>query len=173
MRVNQDRRIRLGLTWHREFGLTLLLGLLALLAYGQLLEPGATPYSRHSDLVAQHLAMKNVAYESFQVGEGLPQWKTDMLGGGPALTHPQALFTHPLQLLFLFFEPTAAAGPTLLLHFLAMALSMQRPTSDRSERSNGNISDSFSHDSCASALICASSFSTSSALARSRSAILT
>jgi hypothetical protein len=115
----------LTLKWQKELGLTLLLVLLALLAYGQLLEPGATPYSPHSDLLAQHLAMKNVAYESLRVGEGLPHWKSDMLGGGPALTHPQALFTHPLQILFLIFEPTAAAGPTLLLHFLAMALSLQ------------------------------------------------
>ena len=118
--------MRLALTsWRKELSLAAALALLALFAYGHLLEGGATPYSRHSDLVAQHLAMKNVGYQSMQAGEGLPLWKTDLLGGGPALTHPQALFTNPLQFLFLLFEPTAAAGPTLLLHFLAMALSMQ------------------------------------------------
>ncbi len=74
--------------------------LLALLAYGHLLEEGKTPYSKYSDLPAQHLAMKHVAYDSLQRGEGLPLWKSDLMGGGPALTHPQALFTNPLQLLF-------------------------------------------------------------------------
>ncbi|MBW2294161.1 MAG: hypothetical protein JRG94_17895, partial [Deltaproteobacteria bacterium] len=112
-------------TWQKELSLSALLVLLAMVAYGHLLEGGATPYSKHSDLVAQHLAMKNVGYASLQLGEGLPHWKTDLLGGGPAFTHPQGLFTNPLQLLFLLFEPTAAAGPTLLLHFLAMALSLQ------------------------------------------------
>ncbi len=111
--------------WQKELALTGALVLLTGLAYGFLLERGTTPYSRHSDIVAQHLGMKEVGRRSLQAGHGLPLWKTDLLSGGPALTHPQALFTNPFQLLFLYMDAADAAGPTLWIHFLTMALSLQ------------------------------------------------
>ena len=111
--------------WRKDVGLTAVLILLTGVSYGFLLTPNAVPYSRHSDIVAQHLAMKDVAYRSMQEGRGLPLWKSDQLAGGPALTHPQALFTNPFQLLYLFVQPTRATGPTLWLHFLTMAVAFQ------------------------------------------------
>jgi hypothetical protein len=111
--------------WGNELLLAVSLGLVALVGYGFLFQEGAVPYSAHSDLVGVHLSVKNAAYESMQAGHGLPFWRSDMLSGGPALTHPQAIYTNLLQLPFLFMPPTAASGPSIWLHFLAMALSFQ------------------------------------------------
>lgn len=113
------------LEWQKEIGLAVLLGLVTFATYGFLFEEGAVPYSQHSDLVAVHLSVKHAAYAAMQAGEGLPFWRSDMLSGGPALTHPQAIYTNPLQWPFLFMEPASASGPSIWLHFLVMALSMQ------------------------------------------------
>jgi hypothetical protein len=123
--LSVELKVESSTRWQMELALGFLLVLVTLLAYGPLLVDGAFPYSPHSDILVQHLTMKQLAYESLQQSQGLPLWKTDLIGGGPALTHPQALYTNPLQLLFLVLEPTAAVGPTLWLHFLAMALSFQ------------------------------------------------
>ena len=68
--------------------------------------------------------MKWVAYRSVSAGGGLPFWKEDQFSGTPALTHPQSLYTNPFHVLFNLMDPATAAGPTLWLHFLVMALSM-------------------------------------------------
>jgi len=81
------------LEWQKEIGLAVLLGLVTFATYGFLFEEGAVPYSQHSDLIAVHLSVKHAAYAAMQAGEGLPFWRSDMLSGGPALTHPQAIYT--------------------------------------------------------------------------------
>ncbi len=101
-----------------------LIVVLTLVAYGHLWRSGYTPYSKHSDLVAQHLGMKWAAYQSVLTGRGLPFWKSDQFAGGPALTNPQALYANPFHLLFVLMNPAAAAGPTLWIHFLVIGLSM-------------------------------------------------
>ncbi len=111
--------------WQKELSLSIALGLLTLVAFGFLFEEGAVPYSPHSDFIAEHLPLKHAAYASMSSGHGLPFWRSDMLSGGPALTNPQALYSNPLQLPFLWSPPAEAAGPSIWLHFLAMALSMQ------------------------------------------------
>lgn len=100
----------------------ILLLFLALAGYGQLLVPGTIPYSRHSDILAGHLATKSVLHQSLARGEGIPFWRSDQFSGYPALTNPQALFTHPLHLAFLLVSPYQAVGLTLWLHFLLAGL---------------------------------------------------
>ena len=113
-----------GAKWRKELALSASLVLLTAIAYGFLFQSDTFPYSRYSDIVALHLGVKETAHDSWQAGHGLPLWRSDQLSGGPALTHPQALYTNPFQALFLLIEPTAAAGPTLWIHFVVMAFSM-------------------------------------------------
>lgn len=113
------------LAWRKEIGLAICLGAATFAAYGLLFEGGAVPFSPHSDLIAVHLSVKQAAYAAIQAGQGLPFWRSDMLSGGLALTHPQAIYTNPLQLPFLVTDPASASGPSIWLHFFAMALSMQ------------------------------------------------
>jgi len=94
---------------------------LALLGYGQLLLPGRVPYSPHSDIVAYHLAAKHVLHRSLAAGHGLPHWRSDQLSGTPAFTSPNALYTHPLHVLYHLWDPARATGPTLFLTLLLAA----------------------------------------------------
>jgi len=108
----------------REASLASFVLVVALIGFGFLLEPGMVPYSKHSDLIAEHLPLKYAAYQALEAREGLPHWRRDMLSGGPALTNPQAVYLHPLQWPFLVMHPLAASGLSYWLHFLCMGLSM-------------------------------------------------
>ncbi|MEI8189227.1 MAG: hypothetical protein WCI75_05880, partial [candidate division NC10 bacterium] len=88
----------------------LLIVSLAFIGYGFLLKPGSVPYSPYSDIVAYHLAAKEVLFRSIQAGQGLPYWRADQLSGGPAFTSPNALYTYPLHGLFYLFPPAAVMG---------------------------------------------------------------
>jgi hypothetical protein len=94
---------------------------LALVVYAPLLLPDRAPYSAYSDILAEHLALKQVGYESWSKHHSWPLWREDQLAGAPALTNPQALYLHPLHAAFWFVSPLAALGPTLVLQFLVAA----------------------------------------------------
>ncbi|HXT01692.1 MAG TPA: DUF6541 family protein [Elusimicrobiota bacterium] len=91
----------------------------ALLGYGFLLRPGATPFSPHSDFLSEHLGAKQVLFDSIRGGRGLPLWRSDKLSGYEALTSPVSQYTYPLDAPFFFLPPLAAVGPAYWLHFLA------------------------------------------------------
>jgi hypothetical protein len=93
--------------------------LMAAGVYGFLWAPGKTLYSPHSDFVALHLSTKAALYDSVHQGRGIPFWRSDQFSGYEALTNPQALYTHPLHVLFYFIPPLQAVGGTFWLHFLA------------------------------------------------------
>ncbi len=97
-----------------------LLGLLALASagYGFLCRPGVTPYSIHSDAVAYSLGAKEALHHALVAHQSLPFWQSSQMSGGPALTNPQALYFHPLHILFYLLPPSAALGPTFFLSFL-------------------------------------------------------
>lgn len=95
---------------------------LALLVFAPLLAPGRAPYSPYSDVVAQHLATKQVAWDALRRAGQLPLWRDDQFAGTPALTNPQALYLHPLQLGFWLLPPEAAIGPSFVLSFWVAAL---------------------------------------------------
>lgn len=93
---------------------------LILLSMGQLLR--GVPYSPDSDFMGLHLGLKWHLYRSLWTHHQLPLWSPYQFSGLPALSNPQALFTYPLDLLYWLLPPTAAAGPTLVLHYLVMAV---------------------------------------------------
>jgi hypothetical protein len=99
-----------------------LIPLLAAAGYGFLLRPGEILYSPHSDIVAYHLAAKEVLFRFWQAGQGLPFWRADQLAGGPALTNPNGLYTYPLHALFYVVPPATAMGWTVWLHLVVGAV---------------------------------------------------
>jgi hypothetical protein len=56
---------------------------LALIGYGFLLWPGKIPYTPYSDIVAYHLAAKEVLHRSVQAGQGVPFWRADQVPADP------------------------------------------------------------------------------------------
>ena len=109
--------------WRWTAAAALALVALTLVGYGHLLRPGFVPYSPHSDLVAEHLASKQVLWDAVREGR-LPFWREDQLSGYSGLGNPQAQYTYPLHALFYLLPPNAAAGPTLWLHFLLAGLAL-------------------------------------------------
>ena len=95
-----------------------LIPLLAAAGYGFLLRSGEILYSPHSDIVAYHLAAKEVLFRSWHAGRGLPFWRADQLAGGPALTNPNSLYTYPLHFLFYVLHPADAMNWTIWLHLV-------------------------------------------------------
>jgi len=96
--------------------------MLALIAYGRLLAPGTMPYSPHSDMISQHLATRQVLYDSVNAGNGLPLWREDQFAGCAAITNLQSMYFFPPHFLFYLLPPQAAAGPTLWLNFIIAAV---------------------------------------------------
>ncbi len=96
-----------------------LLLVMSLIGYGQLLMPGKTPYSPHSDFISEHISTKQVLYDSIWAGEGIPLWRNDQFSGYAGLVSPQSQYTNPLHFLFYLLPPLSAAGPTFWLHFVA------------------------------------------------------
>ena len=94
---------------------------LAVAGYGQVLVPDTIPYSPHSDIVAYHLAAKQVLHRSLEAGHGLPFWRGDQLSGTPAFTSPNALYTNPLHFLYFILDPIRATGFTIALLLVAGA----------------------------------------------------
>ena len=113
-RFNVTARLRL---------LTVLLFLLLSLAgYSVLLRSDSVPYSPHSDVVAYHLAAKEVLHRSLEQGLGIPYWRSDQLSGTPAFGSPNALYTNPLHLAFLVANPAHSIGLTFAIELLFGAL---------------------------------------------------
>ena len=98
-----------------------LIPLLAVVGYGVLLRPGEILYNPHSDIVAYHLAAKEVLFRSWHAGRGLPFWRADQLAGGPAMTNPNELYAYPLHFLFYMLRPADAVDWTIWLHVVVGA----------------------------------------------------
>src|SRR6195256_4782930 len=64
----------------------------------------------HSDLVAEHLGTQTILHDLWQKEHRIPLWRSDILSGGPALTNPQSLYTHPFHLLFALYSPDRVIG---------------------------------------------------------------
>jgi hypothetical protein len=96
----------------------LVLVAIALAVYGQLLEPGQVPASRHSDLVGYGWPVKDVLYDALHEGRGFPFWRSDQFSGNVALTQPQSLYTYPFHVLYWVLPPLKAVGPTFWFELL-------------------------------------------------------
>jgi hypothetical protein len=84
--------------------------------YGFIVRAEEVLYTPHSDIIAYHLAAKEMLWKSWEAGRGIPFWRGDQLAGGPAFTSPNTLYTYPLHALFYVLPPTAAVGWTVLFH---------------------------------------------------------
>lgn len=101
--------------------LLMLIAIGAAAVYGRLLAPGEIPYSPHSDLVPLNIAVKAVLADGIEREGTFPLWRDDQLGGAPAATNPEALYTYPFHFLFWLVGPLAAIGPTFLFHVVLAA----------------------------------------------------
>ena len=72
----------------------------------------------HSDLVADHLGRQTIFHDLWRKEHRVPLWRSDMSSGGPALTNPQSLYTHPVHLLFALYRPDRVIGLVVWLHML-------------------------------------------------------
>jgi hypothetical protein len=72
----------------------------------------------HSDLVEQHLGTQTIFHDLWRKEHRVPLWRSDILSGGPALTNPQSLYTHPLHLLFALYRPEHVIGLVVWLQML-------------------------------------------------------
>ena len=72
----------------------------------------------HSDLVAEHLGTQTIFHDLWRKEHRVPLWRSDILSGGPALTNPQSLYTHPLHLLFALYRPDRVIGLVVWLQML-------------------------------------------------------
>src|SRR4051812_2333132 len=76
----------------------------------------------HSDLVAEHLGTQTIFHRLWQQEHRIPLWRSDVLSGGPALTNPQSLYTHPFHLLFALYSPGRVIGLVVWLQMLLAAI---------------------------------------------------
>lgn len=95
---------------------------IALIGLGTLIWGPEGLFNRHSDLIAYHLGTQTVLHQSWQNAHRIPLWRPDILSGEPALTNPQALFTHPFHALFAFFKPDRVVGLVIWLQIVTGAL---------------------------------------------------
>lgn len=95
---------------------------IALMGLGGVIWQPQGLFNRHSDLIAYHLGTQTVLHQMLNVEHRLPLWRPDVLSGEPALTNPQALFTHPLHLLFALVTPERVVGLVIWLQMLIAAL---------------------------------------------------
>ena len=69
--------------------------------------------------MAEHTsALVTIFHDVWQKEHRIPLWRSDILSGGPALTNPQSLYTHPLHWLFAFYRPDQVIGVVVWLQML-------------------------------------------------------
>ncbi|MEO7193062.1 MAG: YfhO family protein [Vicinamibacterales bacterium] len=101
--------------------LTLLI-VIALCGLGFIIVSPTGLFNSHSDLIAENLATQDVLHDSWTGRRAIPLWRSDQLSGGPALTNPQAMYTHPLFFLFAWNNPARIVGLVIWLQMLLAAV---------------------------------------------------
>ena len=81
-------------------------------------------YSKHSDIIAQHLSLKAVGQRAIHEEGSLALWDPSMNGGAPALANPQSMYLFPFDLLYLMFPLEMATNLIVLLNVLLAGLAM-------------------------------------------------
>ena len=112
MGPSRDERPRDGLpaSLRRHIGWLALLVAIASAGLGFLIIHPDGLLNIHSDLVAEHLGTQTIFHDLWHREHRIPLWRSDILSGGPALTNPQSLYTHPLHLLFALYRPERVIG---------------------------------------------------------------
>lgn len=74
-------------------------------------------YSRHSDIIQEHLSIKELQDE-----EPFPLWNPYTNAGTPAMANPQAMYAFPFDLLYLVLPVAIATNLVIVLNFLLAGL---------------------------------------------------
>jgi len=101
--------------------------LLALIGLGFLYPLWTTSdivYSRHSDIIAEHVGVKTIEQDSLRTEGRIPLWNPSMNGGLPALANPQAMYLFPFDLLFLVLPIGVATNLVIVLNYLLAGAAM-------------------------------------------------
>jgi len=81
-------------------------------------------YSKHSDIIAEHVGIETIEREAV-ASEGLfPLWNPSMNAGTPAFANPQSMYLFPFDLLFLALPIGIATNLVILLNFLLAGVAM-------------------------------------------------
>jgi len=81
-------------------------------------------YSKHSDIISEHLGTKVIEREAISTEGRIPLWNPSMNAGMPALANPQAMYLFPFDLLFLALPLGIATNLVILLNFLLAGVAM-------------------------------------------------
>ena len=104
-------------TFHHIASLALLVAI-AMIGLGFLITHPDGLLNVHSDLVADHLGRQTIFHDLWRKEHRVPLWRSDMSSGGPALTNPQSLYTHPVHWLFALYRPDRVIGLVVWLQML-------------------------------------------------------
>jgi hypothetical protein len=102
----------------------LLIVLVGILFLNPLWTPHEIVYSKHSDLINEHLAIKEIGRRAIWQEGAFPLWNPSMNGGAPAFANPQAMYAFPFDLLFFVLPLDLAANLVILLNVLLAGISM-------------------------------------------------
>lgn len=81
-------------------------------------------YSKHSDIVAEHLSVKAVGRRAILDEGCFPLWNPSMNGGAPAFANPQSMYVFPFDLLYLVLPLDVATNLVILLNVVLAGLAM-------------------------------------------------
>ncbi len=81
-------------------------------------------YSKHSDIVAEHLSIKTIGRRAILDEGHFPLWNPSMNGGAPAFANPQSMYLFPLDLLYLVLPLDIATNLVVLLNVVLAGLAM-------------------------------------------------
>jgi hypothetical protein len=81
-------------------------------------------YSKHSDIVAEHLSIKAVGRRAILDEGHFPLWNPSMNAGAPAFANPQSMYLFPFDLLYLAAPLDVATNLVILLNILLAGASM-------------------------------------------------
>jgi hypothetical protein len=86
--------------------------------------PQGIPWSKHSDIIAQHLSIQALGRYAVTTEGCLPLWNPSMGAGLPAFANPETMYLYPINLLSLVFPPDLALKLIIILNVLVAGLSM-------------------------------------------------
>jgi len=81
-------------------------------------------YSKHSDIIAEHLGVKALGQRSVDLHGRLPLWNPHMNCGAPAFAAPESMYVFPFDLLYLFLPLDRATNGVILLNVVLAGLTM-------------------------------------------------
>ena len=81
-------------------------------------------FSKHSDIIAEHLSIYTVGREAVASEGGFPLWNPSINGGLPAFANPQSMYLFPFDLLFFVLPIDVATNLVILLNVVLAGLAM-------------------------------------------------